>query len=92
MGLINDGNAPGDLTHDVEITNEGVVGRDDDIELEVVGGVRTIGVVPLVLAHDIAPNALTVVVDAASHVGPALKFTAPMLDGRERNDDQKWSL
>ena len=81
MSLVNDGHTPGDLTHDVEITNQGIVGRDDHVELEVVGGVRTIGVVPLVLAHDITPDSLTVMVDAASHVGPALELTTPMLDG-----------
>mmetsp|Transcript_10086 Transcript_10086/g.21794 ORF Transcript_10086/g.21794 Transcript_10086/m.21794 type:complete len:294 (-) Transcript_10086:1621-2502(-) len=92
MGFVHHGDAPRNLAHYIEITNEGVVSRDEYIKLEILRRVRAVNIVPFVLAHDIAPNALSIMVDTASQVGPTLKFAPPVLNGGERNDHQKGAV
>lgn len=89
MSFVNHCNSPWDLTNYIEITNERVVCGDENVKLEIVGSMRSILKVPLVLPHDVAPNALSIVIDAANHVRPPLKLTSPMLDGRKRNNDKE---
>ena len=85
MCFVNYRNSPRHISYDVEVTDEGVVGRHEYIELQIVRCVRTIFVIPFVFAQYISPNTLPVMVDATLHVGPAFEFTTPVFDCAKRD-------
>mmetsp|Transcript_3607 Transcript_3607/g.9945 ORF Transcript_3607/g.9945 Transcript_3607/m.9945 type:complete len:201 (+) Transcript_3607:3724-4326(+) len=52
---------------------------------------RPIFVVPLILAHNVAPYSLAVMVHAANHVCPAFKLSPPVFNSTQRNNHQVWA-
>lgn len=55
VSFVNDRDPPRHIAYYIEVPNKRVVGGDEDIELEVVGCVGAIFVVPFILAKDISP-------------------------------------
>jgi hypothetical protein len=88
VSFVNHSHAERNLADNVEVADQSVVRRDEDIELQKLGSVRTILVIPLVLSKYVSPDALPVVVDATLQVGPGFELPAPVLNGRQRDNNK----
>lgn len=76
------------LADDIEVTNQGIIGGDEDVELEVFRSVWPVLIIPLILSQHITPHSLSVVVDTVYNVGPSFEFASPVLNGRQRHHDK----
>ena len=89
MCLVDDRDSEWNLANDIKVANESIVRRNQNIKLDEFSCVRTIFVVPFILAHDIAPYALPIMINAADQVGPAFKLASPVLHRRKGDDDKE---
>jgi hypothetical protein len=89
MRFVDDGNAKWYLTNDIKITDQCVICCDENVELQKLSSVWSVFEIPLVLSQDISPDPLTVVIDTANHISPALELAPPVLDRRQGNDNKK---
>ena len=92
MCFVDDSDPPGHISNDIKVAYECIICSDQDIELEVVGRMWTIFVVPLVLPQNITPDTLPIVVDATPQVGPTLEFSTPVLDRTQRDHHQEGTM
>jgi hypothetical protein len=60
------------------LTYQRVIGGHQDVKFKELGSMLFVFVVPFVLSHHIAPNTLTVMINAANHVGPAFELSSPV--------------
>lgn len=81
MRFVDNCYSKGDLTNDVEISNQSIVRGHQNVELQKIGVVGLVFEVPLVFAEAVTPNSLPVVINTTHKVTPTFKFSSPMFNG-----------
>jgi hypothetical protein len=80
MSFVNYSDPPWDISNYVKVANKRVIGCHKHIELQVIRRMRTIFIIPFILAEHISPLTLSIVIDATLHVGPTFEFTTPVFN------------